>query len=181
MGIDSNLPHSRRTLLTAAAGAAAATVASAALRPLSVAAADNDGDTIQIGDTYGDVNSQTTLGNRANNGIVLWVASNDDFGHGAGTAVVGHTTTGIGVYGESKTSGIGVKAYSPSGYGVYAISDSGVSVYGGGGSDGGDGVQGVSVDGTGVSGDSQNWIGVSGHSGDFAVSSGSARETPRPV
>jgi hypothetical protein len=129
MALDSSTRSSRRAILAAAAGAAAATVVTAA-RPLSVRGAGNDGAIIHIGDTYADAQAQTTLGNKANNGIVLWVASNSDSGFGGGTAVVGFSHHGIGLNGQSNNTGTGVKGQSSSGFGVNGESTSSYGVYG---------------------------------------------------
>ena len=114
-------------------------VARTVTQPSPVRAAGDDGTMIAIGTTYSDVQSQTTLGNKANNEIVLWVASNTDLGHGAGNAIVGVSNTGIGVTGTAP-NGTGVKADSTagtallattnSGAAVSATSNSGVAVYG---------------------------------------------------
>src|SRR5438445_12272337 len=81
MALDTSTPRSRRAILAAAAGAAAATVVGAVTKPSLTKAAGDDGSTIHVGDLYADVQSQTTLGNQANDNIVLWVASNSDSGH----------------------------------------------------------------------------------------------------
>ena len=137
----------------------------------TMAPANNDGAVIHIGDTFADVESQTTLGNQANDGTVLWVASNGDLGHGKGTAVVGYSARGIGVGGESGT-GVGLHGTSLSqggvfgkcdpGYGVWGMSATGTGVVGT--STSSFGVDGSSSSGTGVLGASGTGIGVNGHS-----------------
>lgn len=108
---------SRRAVLAAAAGSAALTVTRALQGPLPVSAAGDDGTAVQIGTTYADVQSQTTLGNRANDNRVLWVASNPDLGNGNGVAVTGFSAKNVGVEGWS-TSGIGVYGHSDNAIGV---------------------------------------------------------------
>ena len=139
MAIDSTIPRSRRALLGAGLGAVAASVASAALRPLPVAAAGDDGAIIHVGDTFANAETQTTLANQANDNIVLYVASNSDSGHGSGTAVDGHSDHGKGVVGDSAHgigvfgqcgSNVGVWGQSDSSYGVLGSSTSESSVYG---------------------------------------------------
>ena len=166
-------PRSRRAILGAGLGAVAATVATALARPLPVAA-DDDTDIMQVGGTYLDAQTQTTLSNKANNNTVLYVTSFPSLGHGGGTAVYGGSGSGIGVEGDSDSAN-GVYGHSVSGYGVIGNSDSGYGVVGGsngsgngvlGASNGsGTGVEGDSDSGTGVFGDSGSHIGVSGVSG----------------
>jgi hypothetical protein len=162
MAIDTTLRRSRRALLGAGLGAVAASVASAALRPLPMAAAGDDSAIIHVGDTITDAQTQTTLANKANNNTVLYVASNADLGHGAGTAVSGYSASGNGVYGASP-SGHGVTGVSGSGYAVYGLSTSGYAVYGL--STSGYAVYGLSFSGIGVSGSSDSGYGVRGVSG----------------
>ena len=92
-------PRSRRALLTAAAGAAGAIVASAAL-PLGVAA--HDADDIQAG-TDNPTAAQTTVTNSAADG----------------TALAGHATGAVSVPG---TGGFGVEGTSAGAAGVFAWS-----------------------------------------------------------
>lgn len=155
--------HTRRALLTAAAGAAAATAAQAIARPLSVTAAGQDGTALVIGGLYADARSQTTLANMANNEIVLWVASNADQGNGAGIAVSGSSAKGIGVQGLSPT-GTAVRAASETGFGIVATAPNGTAVRAV--SQNRTGVHGVSGIGTGVAGDSGTGFGVVGASDD---------------
>jgi hypothetical protein len=176
---------SRRAVLAAAAGAAAAFVANAVSKPASTRAAGNDGSNIVIGGLYADVQSQTTLANKANDGIVLWVASNNDLGHGNGTAITGFSASGTGIQGVSNGSGnglhgvnnglgTGVRGESSSGKGVYGTSESSYGVLGisdtyygvMGQSTWSPGVRGVSTSSAGVSGDSTSavWPAVLGQS-----------------
>src|SRR5262245_3536980 len=101
-------PRTRRAVLTAAAAAGAATVANAIAKPMPVAAAGDDGATVVVGGFYQDAQSQLTIANKANDNIVLWVASNSDLGHGSGTAIVGYSAHGRGVHGLSNANGTGV-------------------------------------------------------------------------
>src|SRR5712691_8000824 len=120
--------RSRRAVLTAAAAAAAATVASVVARPLAVLA-DDDGSTIQIGHTYSDVRSTTTLTNVTNNEPILWAdmepLQNNPLTDG-GTAIRGisSATHGVGVSGyASDNLGYGVEGSAAAGVGVYGYSD----------------------------------------------------------
>ena len=164
---------SRRAILAAAAGAAAAFVANAATKPATIRAAGDDGSNIVVGGLYGDVQSQTTLGNKANDGIVLWVASNNDLGHGNGTAITGFSAGGTGVHGISNGSaygihgvnngsGTGVRGESSSGRGVHGSSSTSYGVFGASGSY--IGVNGQSTSAIGVRGTSDTSVGVSGDS-----------------
>ena len=125
--------YSRRNILAAAAAAVGATVFRALDRPALVRAAGNDGNPMLVGGFYPDAQSQTTLADKANNERVLWVASNDDLGMGAGVAVTGFSSKSTGVEGWSKT-----------GTGLYGHTDGSLQ-----------GVRGVSVSGNGVRGESQ--------------------------
>ena len=123
-------PQSRRAVLTAGLGAVAATVAGAFVRPSSVEAGADDNAIVYIGGTYADIELQTSLANRTDNGIVLWCESNIGPGsnptEGAGTAIVGWSAYGIGVQGQSLT-GVAVKAIG-GGVGVdAAVSGEGAS------------------------------------------------------
>lgn len=119
--------RSRRAVLAAGLGAAAASAAQAVGRPMPVAAAGDDGQNLVAGGFYDDVQSQTTIANQANNEIVLWVASNAGGAGGAGTAVVGNSASGTGVHGLTGF-GIGVRAESTGGSALYAVSASGTAV-----------------------------------------------------
>jgi hypothetical protein len=170
---------SRRAILAAALGGAAAMVARTVARPSPVRAAGDDGTAIAIGGTYGDVQSQTTLGNKANNEIVLWVASNTDLGHGGGNAIVGVSGSGTGVWGTCP-NGTGVEATSTQGTAMHATSDTGTAIAGS--SNSGVGVLGASDLSAAVEGVSEatgaaaivgysggNATGVFGHSGSSPV------------
>jgi hypothetical protein len=178
VALDPSTPRSRRAILAAAAGAAAATVVGAVARPSTVRAAGDDGSTVHVGDLYADVRSQTTLGNQANDNIVLWVASNPDSGGGGGTAVVGYSDHGIGVQGQNNTSGPGVRGISSSGSGVLATSTSGAGVSSS--SSLGYGVQGTSTSNIGVyglSGGSYGVLGVSSATNLAAIYGNSASDS----
>ena len=149
--------RTRRALLTGAVAAVGATMLKAVTAPFPVRAAGDDGQAVTIGGFYDDVQSQTTLANQANDEIVLWAASNDDAGHGAGIGVAGYSAKNAGVYGESKT-GFGVKAVSTGFHAVQGTSNR---------ESGGYGVLGYSnstSSGAGVSGQSQWSRGVEGTS-----------------
>jgi hypothetical protein len=133
-------PRSRRALLTAAAGAAGAIVASAAL-PLGVAA--HDADDIQAG-TDNPTAAQTTVTNSAADGTAL---AGHATGTGAGYGVEGTAAGGAGVFGWSVSAPAGfftpdLTAYtgvfgsspaSPDGIGTGVWGDSeDIGVYGSG-------------------------------------------------
>src|SRR5512135_22093 len=106
MSLDTTIAPSRRTLLGAAIGAAAATVAVTLERPLAAAAAD--GETIQVGGEYTS-SSPTQITNQSNGQAAIV-----GIGSGSGLGVVGVSEAGYGVRGNS-TSGRGVLADSSSG------------------------------------------------------------------
>ncbi|HEX8026801.1 MAG TPA: hypothetical protein VF484_11420 [Candidatus Limnocylindrales bacterium] len=135
--------HSRRAVLAGIAGGAAALAAHALDHPLPVAAAGDDGAILHVGDTIADAQSQTTLANKANDGRVLWVASNNDLGHGNGIAVTGYSTGKIGVEGLAGA----IPASEPSNVGVFGYSA-------------GTGVSGQTTTGTGVSGAATDPTGI---------------------
>jgi len=148
-------------------------VANAVAKPATIRAAGDDGSNIVVGGLYGDVQSQTTLGNKANDGIVLWVASNNDLGHGNGTAITGFSAGGTGVHGVSNGSangihgvnngsGTGVRGESSSGKGVHGTSSTSYGVFGDSGSF--TGVYGQSTSAIGVRGTSASSVGVNGDS-----------------
>lgn len=144
--------RTRRAVLTAVAAAGAATVASALAKPLPVAAAGNDGQSITVGGFLPDAFSQTTLANDNNNENLLWVASNANGANtGGGIAVTGYSHWTLGVWGYTH-GGTGVKGTSNGSTGVHGESNQGWGVYG---------VSGANV---GVFGQS------SGNSGVFALS-----------
>ena len=117
---------SRRALLGAAAGATAATIVGAALRPLPTQAAT---DTV----TYtNDQNGVTVITGQS---VVQGGFPNSGQGtgvHGAtasGYGVFGTATSGTGLWGEAN-SGVGLHAVSNSSFGVYGYSSSGIAVHG---------------------------------------------------
>jgi hypothetical protein len=159
-------PRSRRAILGGALAGIGALVAKAAVLPAAVRAAGDDGTAITIGGTYGDVQGQTTLGNKANDGVVFYSASNNDSGHGNGIGLWGVAAgagfSGIGVRGQS-TSYVGVEgissgSISQAAAGVTGSCPNGYGVRGTGGTYG---VSGTSGAGTGVTGSSTSGIGVS--------------------
>ena len=100
MALDPVTPRSRRAILLAAAGAAAATALSAG-RPTSVRATGDDGATIHVGDTFLDVRTGTYLSDSATDATVFSAVSSSAGAHGAGTGVAGTSGSGIGVLGTS--------------------------------------------------------------------------------
>jgi hypothetical protein len=183
--MDSNSSTSRRRVLTAALGAAAAGVVHAVGAPGPDQAAGDDGTNLQLGGFYPDVRSQTTWANGNNNEVVLYVASNWDgqypWNNGSGIAVwgvshgsygiLGYSTSASGVRGEGGACGVsglatgpgtgaGVIGTSPSGAGVQGHSTSGPGVHGY--SDNQDGVHGNAYGGNGVLGTTYSGSGVEG-------------------
>jgi len=125
MTVETQSKRSRRALLTAAAGAAAATVVGAVSRPLPVLAAGDDGAAITIGSTFLDVRTGTYLSDQANDNTVFSAVSSSAGGHGGGIGVSGSSGSGVGVHGQSDTE-FGVKGVGAF-YGVYGVgSDLGV-------------------------------------------------------
>jgi hypothetical protein len=127
MSLDATVPRSRRALLAAALGAAAATVAGAIGRPAPVSALDpND---VVLG-TSNTATSPTTVNNtRADNrsfaGTAIKGVST------AGTGVWGVGGSGPGVYGESSvTAGDGVSGLSNAGAGLFGTSRTGAGAAG---------------------------------------------------
>jgi hypothetical protein len=115
MAIDTTAPRSRRALLAAAFGAAAATVASAVARPLPTRA----------------VYDSVSYANDVDGGVVLQASSIHKAGNpnsGYGFGVYGTSTSGRGVYGYSK-NGTGVRGQSVDWEGVQGESTNGVGVH----------------------------------------------------
>jgi len=161
MSLEISAPRTRRALLAAALGAAAASVASALGRPAPVRAG-SDGDVVLGADNT--ATSTTKISSAANIGIVLWGHSNGpDIGvrgsSNTGAGVHGSSISGYGVQGSSE-SGHGVTGGSTSGNGVHALSDSGTGVWGGSSST--SGVHGYCGSGVGVRGEATTGIGVIG-------------------
>jgi hypothetical protein len=151
-----------------ALAAVGAAVARAVTTPSVVRAAGDDGSNIVIGGTYGNVQSQTTLGDDTNDARVLWVASNDDgFGNdsGHGVAVTGYSAHGVGLEGWSGGTGPGVYGHAV-GHGVECESSYGTGVYG----------KATNTNQMGVSGESWGTGGTIGTCGWVASSSGTGVE-----
>jgi len=135
MAIDTTSPRTRRTLLSAAAGAVGAPVAQVVLPRSAVEAAN--GDPLVLGSASNVSTASTTLSS-VTSLIVLHVDTNDSQGvHGpailgtatSGSGVVGSATTGSGVVGDAgASSGIGVFGHAPVGIGVYAKSENAVAL-----------------------------------------------------
>jgi len=164
--------RSRRAVLTAALGAAAATVMGALGKPRPVRGAGDDGQVINVGDSLLDVQATTNLANSANNNTVLYCASNSNLGFGAGAGVFGysalghglrgHTGSGRGVSGYSSGAGVGTRGESVNGIGVLGYSTSVQGVVGTSAGASGVGVQGSTGSGTGVYGSATSGVGVLG-------------------
>lgn len=165
MAIPTNpaFPTSRRAMLTAALGAAAASAAGILARPAGVRANDGDGNPLDIGEanTGSSMTSITTpdgvtafraFSSAINTNTDVLVATMNGSAYATSAAVKGTNGTGVGVRGTS-TNGSGVAGDSLSGAGVFGVSTTGNGVFGSGTNN--DAVRGV-ASGTGV--------GVSGHS-----------------
>jgi len=157
-----NTTHSRRALLGAAAGAAAATAIAAVARPLAVQA----------------VTDSVTYTNDQNGSPVITGRSVKQGGFlnsGQGTGVHGDTESGFGVYGTAESgtgvwansdSGVGLHAVSTSSYGVYGYSASGIAVHGASASNSRPAIQGWAKSGR---------AGVMGYSGASTPADGPAK------
>jgi hypothetical protein len=161
-------PRSRRALLTAALGAAVATVAAAVGRPLPVQAVT--GDPVTVGGSFSAIlpTAITNTTGDAIQAINTSTVASGLYGHASSA-----TGTTYGVFGRSDSpDGTGVKGYvtssavtavgvtgqSTSGAGVYGLSPGGIGVYGQ--STAGVGAQGLSDSSTGVNGISNSGMGV---------------------
>ena len=143
MSNEMTAPRSRRALLAAAAGAAAATLVSAIERPASVRAG-TDGDVV-----LGDFNETTKTTEISNS------SGGDGFrgtsgGNGAADGVVGLSSTGVGVFGGSRNGATGTTHRNQIGVRGWASHEAGTSIGVLGDSYAGIGVKGESGSGTGV-------------------------------
>jgi hypothetical protein len=162
MAIDSTTPASRRVLLAGTVGGLAALAAHALGRPI----ATNASTAVLLGENNTS-NSTTKITNPNGAGTAL-----AGYVTGSGTALVGESDSGTGVYGTSSfmgvkgtsTSGYAVFGYSKSGYGVAGTTVSGKGVIGSSAS--GNGVYGeTSSSAAGMRGNSESGVGVYGASG----------------
>jgi hypothetical protein len=179
MAVDVGTPRSRRALLLASLGGAAAVVAQAVGRPLPVRAAGSDGTPMVVGGQYLDARTETKIVNTSpNNGSnpntrAMWLqasgtalltqagytglfASAPTYGATAwGTSV----TDGVGFYGLAGNSGPSNPVDRPTG--VLGRTSTDIDGYGvRGRSELGVGVRGESVSGYGVWGVSSSAYGV---------------------
>ena len=168
--------RSRRALLTAAAGAVAATAAAAVAIPDRVLAGGSDGLIMHVGEGFVDVRLTTYLENK-NNDLPLVRAISDGAGSGfwgsssVGSGVLGDSATGVGVWGETSTTsgqtwGVYGHVLSPDGAGVFGHAQSttgGIGVYGEADGKNSRGVVGATTDTTsetyGVLGTTQGTLG----------------------
>src|SRR5262245_47631815 len=167
MTVDTATPRSRRAILAASLGGAAALVANALGRPLPAEAAN--GDTMHVGGEYTST-AVTYIENSASGdpGIAFWGASPASVGvYGSSSATSGVVGEGPeGVHGYGGTIGVQGEAASGDGVvgkgsnGVHGIGDS-VGVYGESAGVSGWGVLGSGTN-IGVRGQSGNGIGVQG-------------------
>jgi hypothetical protein len=125
--------HTRRSLLTAVAAAAAGAVAASVSGARRVLAAGDDGKVLHVGDDYFDVTNPTTLWNNSGTRPVLSLFCQ-------GTALSAGTSDGRAI--EAVTpGGIGVIAFTKSGKGIFGRAETGEGVRGS--SDSGTGVHGI--------------------------------------
>jgi hypothetical protein len=187
MTVDTTIRQSRRALLAASIGGAAALVAQAIGRPLAVRAANGDVVTVGGGFTGTQPTAITSSTGDAIQAINTATAASGLFGHatagsgttygifgrsnstsGVGVAGVDYSATGAtkGVYGQSDSaSGIGVHGKANTGVGVRGDSTGSIGVYGVSSSS--SGVQGKSTTGAGVQG--TGVVGVFGSGSTIAV------------
>jgi hypothetical protein len=187
MTVDTTIRQSRRALLAASIGGAAALVAQAIGRPLTVRAANGDVVTVgggftgtqptaitsSTGDAIQAINTATAASGlfglaTAGSGTTYGIFGRSNSTAGVGVAGVDYSTTGAtkGVYGQSDSaSGIGVHGKATSGVGVRGDSTSSIGVYGVSSSS--SGIQGKSTTGAGVQG--TGVVGVFGSGSTIAV------------
>jgi hypothetical protein len=138
---------SRRAVLAAALGGAAAMLARTAIQPSPARAAGDDNSPILVGSTFLDVRTGTYLSDAATDVTVLSAVSSSAGGHGAGIGILGASGSGTGVRGTSD-AGPGVRGISGSSNGVSGSSSSGTGVVGT--STSGNGMLATSTTGVGV-------------------------------
>ncbi len=167
---------SRRALLGAAVGAAAATVVGAIARPLAadatsdhVSYVDNEND-----DTIVSARSVERTGfDGSGAGIAVYGFSESS------TAIRGQSHSGYGVYGSTRSGDSGVYGFSASNTGVYGKSTSANGVIGR--STSATGVYGFSTSGIAVAGLSTSGSGVNGSSTSGSGVVGISEATARPA
>ena len=150
MAIEADAPRSRRSVIAAALGGAGALIAASLGRAAPVAAAN--GDPLTLGSMTNSATSPTVAASTASPGLEVGTTA------AAGSALVGHSATGIGVFGFSDGGGSGRET------GVVGVTGGGASldpavntdatgVYGfSNDTNAAAGVWGDTVDGTGVVG-----------------------------
>ena len=184
--------RSRRAILAAALGAAAATVARVFDRPLPVRAADNE--TVLVGGEYTST-SVTRISNFTTTDNVLEGGSSLGIGVYGYSNVVGvqGSSGSVGVHG-TRSPGVGVYGFSgisepaaPNYTGVYGYAAQGSTARGvTGQTTSGRGVNGLDTSGRGAHGQATSGHGVHGHAtsgigGYFTATSGTALEADGPV
>ena len=127
MAIDPGTMTSRRSVVTAALGAAGALAVSALAGAAPAAAAPNGNVQLGAGASDADNDSATqTQVNGTTDGIVTFAA----FQQGSGTGLYGYTYSGTGVLAVAGTGGKGLDARSTNGPGATGASYTGSGVYG---------------------------------------------------
>jgi hypothetical protein len=99
MAIEADAPRSRRSVIAAALGGAGALIAASLGRAAPVAAADND--PLLLGSTANAATLPTVVASSQGPGLEVGTTA------GGGSALVGHSATGIGVFGVSDGPGFG--------------------------------------------------------------------------
>jgi hypothetical protein len=129
MAVDTFVRRSRRAVLGGAVGAIAAVAAQAVAKPQRAMA---NGEPMAVGGAYQDATTTTKLVNKQNAETVFWAQSEQETGvagSGAGQAIIGWSTSNIGIHGQSHT-GLGVYGQSDSNTGAYGSSESNSGVRG---------------------------------------------------
>ena len=170
MAIDTALPRSRRSMLTAFVGAVAGAAAASLASAQRVLAAGNDGATVVVGGSYLDVRTGTVLQNVTTDQTLLSLVS---AGANPALDVVGNVGDGIHGYGTAAT-GVRGTTGSNTGFGVAGVGPyvavKGTSLATGTTNGSGVGIFGTSAasDGAGVDGRGPN-VGVHGVSAGVGI------------
>lgn len=167
MAAETAVTRSRRSILTAALAAAAATVAGALGRPLQVTA--TNGDYVTVGSAFDETyvtkitNNSTSQGDSSDNRTMELASVNGSalFAHGPNTGVIAHSPgnavfawgTDPGAIGVFGAVGSSLPFETPDAAGVYGRTSTDLAAIG---------VHGLSEIGVGVRGDTQTGTGVLG-------------------
>jgi hypothetical protein len=127
MAIDPGAGTSRRTIMTAALGAAGAFAASAIVGAAPVSAAPNGN--VQLGTGVGNPDNDSAVQTQVT-GTTDGITTFSAVQAGSGTGLYGFTSTGTGVLAVGGSSGNGLDARSSNGTGAMGASYTGSGVYG---------------------------------------------------